>query len=86
MQDGGPGWVVSFSKPFGEGANHCPQMYSPETGGRSFEENQGFFRDADEEKTWRVHKVGNGEFKGMPKPKKQNGNDTESTPLLGNSS
>ncbi|KAA6413497.1 MAG: general substrate transporter [Lasallia pustulata] len=61
-------------------------MYSPETGGRSFEENQGFFRDADEEKTWRVHKVGNGEFKGMPKPKKQNGNDTESTPLLGNSS
>lgn len=67
-------------------ADHCPQLYSPETGGRSFEENQGFFEDAKEEKTWRVHKVGRGEFKDMPKPKKQDGDNTESTPLLGNSS
>ena len=81
-------WVGCFS-PWGSLVwllTTVPQMYSPETGGRSFEENQGFFQDAGEEKTWRVHKVGKGEFKGMPKPKKQDGDDTESTPLLGNSS
>ena len=73
-------WGLSY------GTDRCSQMYSPETGGRSFEENQGFFEDAKEENTWRVHKVGKGEFKGMPKAEKEDGSNTESTPLLGNSS
>ena len=67
-------------------ANDILKMYSPETGGRSFEENQGFFIDAKEEKTWRVHKVGNGEFKHLPRAEKQNTDAIESTPLLDNSS
>ena len=55
--------------------------YCPESGGRSFEENQKFFEDAKEEGTWRVSKVDGGEFKYMPYPK-PDGEDGESQPLL----
>jgi len=58
--------------------------YSPETGGRSFEENQQFFEDAKESNTWLVTRVNKGEFRGMPKGEK--GQDGESEPLLGNGS
>lgn len=61
------------------------QAYSPETGGRSFEDNQSFFEDAKEHDTWRVQKVNKGEFGHMPRGEKESG-DGESTPLLGNSS
>lgn len=40
--------------------------YSPETGGRSFEENQEFFRAAKEEDSWAVREVDGGKFKTMP--------------------
>ena len=61
-----------------------PQAYSPETGGRSFEENQQFFEDAKEENTWLVTRVNKGAFRGMPKSEKDmNG---ESQPLLGGGS
>lgn len=40
-------------------------FYLPETGGRSFEDNQGFFDSAWEKKSWRVKKVDK-EFLGMP--------------------
>ncbi|MCJ1258583.1 hypothetical protein MMC24_006416 [Lignoscripta atroalba] len=60
--------------------------YSPETGGRSFEENQTFFEDAKEHSTWRVSRVNNGEFRHMPKGEKDDGEDGERAPLLGNGS
>ncbi|KAI5370336.1 putative major facilitator, sugar transporter, major facilitator superfamily [Septoria linicola] len=56
-------------------------LYSPETGGRSFEENQEFFDDAKSEGTWRVSKVNKGEFRRLPYPK-PDGEDGESQPLL----
>ena len=58
------------------------QLYSPETGGRSFEENQSFFEDAKDHNTWRVSKINKGEFKHMPKGEKDS-EEGESTPLLG---
>lgn len=38
-------------------------IYLPESGGRSFEDNQQFFDDAKEEGTWRVSKVAGGVYK-----------------------
>ncbi|MCJ1473574.1 hypothetical protein MMC13_002225 [Lambiella insularis] len=58
--------------------------YSPETGGRTFEENQSYFEDAKEHSTWCVSKINKGEFRGMPKSGKGD-EDGESVPLLGNS-
>ncbi|PQE30269.1 mfs monosaccharide transporter protein [Rutstroemia sp. NJR-2017a WRK4] len=40
--------------------------YLPESGGRSFEENQGFFESAGKEGTWVVKKVEGGRFLKMP--------------------
>jgi len=57
-------------------------FYCPETGGRSFEENQAFFDDAKEAGTWRVDKVKKGEFKKMPYPAADGQEDGESAPLL----
>lgn len=56
-------------------------LYCPESGGRSFEENQEFFDSAKEEKTWNVNKVDEGKFKYLPYPKPEGG-DGESQPLL----
>lgn len=41
-------------------------FYCPETGGRSFEENQVFFDEAKKAGTWRVDKIKNGEYTKMP--------------------
>jgi hypothetical protein len=61
-------------------------FYQPETGGRSFDENQDFFKEAAEQGTWRVHKVGKGEYTKMmyPDPKDPEGAnvDAERVPLL----
>lgn len=38
-------------------------IYLPESGGRSFEDNQMFFEEAKEEGTWRVAKVAGGAYK-----------------------
>ncbi|KAJ4369055.1 hypothetical protein N0V83_006138 [Neocucurbitaria cava] len=61
-------------------------LYLPETGGRSFEENQQFFKDAGEQGTWRVSKIGKGEYAKMqyPNPKDVDGEniDAERVPLL----
>ena len=64
------------------------QAYSPETGGRSFEENQAFFEDAKDHSTWRVQRVNKGEFRHMPGSEKSSSGDGgegngESAPLLG---
>ncbi|KAF1827301.1 general substrate transporter [Dissoconium aciculare CBS 342.82] len=56
-------------------------LYCPETGGRSFEENQEYFEDAKDEKSWRVHKVGKGKFRWLPYPK-PGGEEGETQPLL----
>ena len=56
------------------------KAYSPETGGRTFEENVQFFNDAKEHNTWRVHKINRGEFKKMPKGEKDI--PDENVPLL----
>lgn len=53
-------------------------LYQPETGGRSFEENQEFFEKAKEVGTWRVSRVAGGKFLKMP----YGGEDAERTPLL----
>ena len=61
-------------------------FYLPETGGRSFGENQEFFKEAAEQGTWRVSKVGKGEYAKMqyPNPKDVDGEniDAERVPLL----
>ncbi|KAL6711362.1 hypothetical protein ACN47E_005893 [Coniothyrium glycines] len=58
-------------------------LYLPETGGRTFEENQNFFKEAGEQGTWRVGKVGKGEYKHMLYPNEEGENvDAERVPLL----
>ncbi|KAI1658759.1 general substrate transporter [Daldinia decipiens] len=42
--------------------------FLPETGGRSFQDNQQFFVLAKERKSWFVHKVDNGSFLTLPPP------------------
>ena len=56
-------------------------FYQPESGGRSFEENQVFFEEAKKAGTWRVGAVKDGEFKKMPYGN-SDGEDSENTPLL----
>jgi len=56
--------------------------YTPESGGRSFEENQEFFDSASEERTWVVGKVDGGKFRGMEGKKEDGGEDGERAPLL----
>nr|POE79509.1 sugar transporter stl1 [Quercus suber] len=56
-------------------------LYCPESGGRSFDENQDFFDKAKDAGTWRVGKVKKGEWKYMPYPK-EDGQNGESQPLL----
>lgn len=56
-------------------------LYLPESGGRSFEENQDFFREAKEAGTWRVGAIKKGEYKKLPYPAGDDG-DGESAPLL----
>lgn len=59
-------------------------FYLPETGGRSFEDNQQFFHDAKDAGTWRVAKVSGGEFAVMkyPDPESDGVVDAERVPLL----
>ncbi|KAI0451223.1 general substrate transporter [Xylaria acuta] len=60
--------------------------YSPETGGRSFEENQEFFMSALERDSWAVRKVDDGKFLRMPRKNESSEagkvTDSEETPLL----
>lgn len=53
--------------------------YSPETGGRAFEENHAFFEKAAEVGSWRVKMVDGGRFRGMPQQgeEKNKGADEE---------
>ena len=57
-------------------------IYLPESGNRSFEENQEFFKDAKEAGSWRVNKVKGGEYKRLPYPTSGEGDNAESEPLL----
>lgn len=61
------------------------QVYSPETGGRSFEANQSFFEDAKHDRSWSVLKVDGGKFKYIPRDEKDDGSNGETQPLLGSS-
>ncbi|KAH0366696.1 general substrate transporter, partial [Aureobasidium melanogenum] len=70
--------VFGFSNMF---AGVWTYLYQPESGGRSFEENQKFFEEAKKAGTWRVGAVSDGEFKKMPYPNSDN-DDSENTPLL----
>ncbi|CAD0097611.1 unnamed protein product [Aureobasidium mustum] len=70
--------VFGFSNMF---AGVWTYFYQPESGGRSFEENQKFFEEAKKAGTWRVGAVLDGEFKKMPYPSSDN-DDSENTPLL----
>ncbi|KAI9893554.1 MAG: hypothetical protein M1814_006350 [Vezdaea aestivalis] len=60
--------------------------YSPETGSRSFEENQEFFDKAEAEGSWSVRKVDDGIYKRLPRDKRSEhsdlGEDGEREPLL----
>jgi hypothetical protein len=68
-------------------------MYCPETGRRSFEENQEFFSEAKDIGDWKVRIVREGEFAGLPKEdggdeegaqaKADGDEDGEREPLLG---
>ncbi|KAJ4297533.1 hypothetical protein N0V90_005425 [Kalmusia sp. IMI 367209] len=59
-------------------------LYLPETGGRTFEDNQQFFSEAKEAGTWRVKKVAGGEFTAFkyPDPESDSVVDAERVPLL----
>ncbi|KAF2636495.1 general substrate transporter [Massarina eburnea CBS 473.64] len=59
-------------------------LYLPETGGRSFEENQEFFKEAEREGAWRVGRVAGGEYGVMkyPDPESDGVVDAERVPLL----
>lgn len=57
-------------------------LFLPESGGRSFEENQKFFEDAREAKTWRVGRVKKGEYTKMPYSSGNDEEGGENTPLL----
>ncbi|KAF2708318.1 general substrate transporter [Pleomassaria siparia CBS 279.74] len=59
-------------------------IYLPESGGRSFEENQQFFTDAKEADTWRVSKVSGGEYTVFKYANPDGGDpvDSERVPLL----
>lgn len=59
--------------------------YTPESGGRSFEENQEFFDSAKDDGTWVVRKVDGGKFKKMPSKEKDGEEGAERAPLLGRS-
>jgi sugar porter (SP) family MFS transporter len=56
--------------------------YTPESGGRSFEENQEFFDSAQDDCSWVVRDVNEGKFETMP-PKDEDGEGAERSPLLG---
>ncbi|EOD50893.1 putative mfs monosaccharide transporter protein [Neofusicoccum parvum UCRNP2] len=56
--------------------------YLPESGGRSFEENQQFFDDAKEEGTWQVRKIEGGAYLRMPYPNSEHAEQGEREPLL----
>ncbi|ORY69116.1 general substrate transporter [Pseudomassariella vexata] len=63
--------------------------YSPETGGRSFEENQEFFLSAQDDKSWVVKKVDAGKFLRMPREEDGEGGKAtsdENAPLLASNS
>jgi MFS family permease len=55
-------------------------IYLPESGQRSFEDNQKFFEDAARDGSWRVGKVDKGRYLKMPYG--EDGEDAERTPLL----
>ncbi|KAB8337061.1 hypothetical protein FH972_021365 [Carpinus fangiana] len=55
-------------------------LYLPETGNRSFEENQKFFEEAKEAGTWRVSKVARGEYRKLPNIEDEATGETQ--PLL----
>ena len=57
-------------------------VYLPESGNRSFEENQQFFQDAKEAGSWRVTKVKGGEYMRLPYPTSGEGDNSEREPLL----
>lgn len=64
-------------------------MYTPESGGRSFEVNQEFFVKAGEEGTWVVGKVDGGRYRGMEKQRGEGDEDgqiNENEPLLARAS
>lgn len=48
------------------GARPTDPRPQPETGNRSFEENQAFFRAAKEDGTWRVARAAEGEYRRLP--------------------
>lgn len=56
--------------------------YLPESGGRSFEENQRFFDDADSHGTWQVRKIEGGAYLRMPYPHSGEEERGEREPLL----
>jgi len=55
-------------------------IYLPESGNRSFDENQQFFEDAAQQGSWIVSKVDKGKYLKMPYG--EEGEDAERTPLL----
>jgi hypothetical protein len=58
--------------------------YTPESGGRSFEENQQFFDSAKDDGSWVVRDVDGGKFENMP-PKEEDTEGGERSPLLARS-
>lgn len=57
-------------------------VFVPETGGRSFEENQKFFEEAKDCGSWKVHKVKGGFYGVLPYGGADTVEEAERTPLL----
>ena len=70
-------------------------LFCPESGNRTFEENQEFFMKAADEGTWNVLKVDGGSYRNLPEKQdeegeqgdqtKNNGKSSEREPLLSRS-
>ncbi len=50
-------------------------LYCPESGHRTFEENQQFFMEADEKGSWSVHRVRGGIYRRLPREEDKDGED-----------
>ncbi|KZF26529.1 general substrate transporter [Xylona heveae TC161] len=76
-------WLFLVFAVTNEFAGWWTWVYTPESGGRSFEENQRFFTEAKDHQTWKVRHVSGGSFCHMPPKRAKSMVDPESAPLLG---
>ena len=78
-------WLFAVFAATNAFAGWWTKMYLPESGSRTFEENQEFFQEAGEKGSWSVKKVKKGRWLELPDKEDEDSKkgDGESEPLLG---